>query len=27
VEQRYMKFRRMGNFFAAPTGRTLVAGD
>src|SRR5690242_4172548 len=27
VEQRYQKFRRMGNFFAAPTGRTLVAGD
>src|SRR5579863_4903330 len=27
VEQRYMKFRRMGNFFAAPAGRTLVAGD
>jgi acetyl-CoA carboxylase carboxyl transferase subunit alpha len=27
VEQRYMKFRRMGNFFVAPTGRTLVAGD
>ena len=27
VEQRYRKFRRMGNFFAAPAGRTLVAGD
>jgi acetyl-CoA carboxylase carboxyl transferase subunit alpha len=27
VEQRYMKFRRMGNFFAVPSGRTLVAGD
>jgi acetyl-CoA carboxylase carboxyl transferase subunit alpha len=27
VEQRYQKFRRMGNFFTAPTGRTLVAGD
>ena len=27
VEQRYMKFRRMGNFFATPAGRTLVAGD
>jgi acetyl-CoA carboxylase carboxyl transferase subunit alpha len=28
VEQRYNKFRRMGNFFAAPAGgRTLVAGD
>lgn len=27
VEQRYKKFRRMGNFFTAPTGRTLVAGD
>ena len=27
VEQRYKKFRRMGNFFAAPAGRTLVAGD
>jgi acetyl-CoA carboxylase carboxyl transferase subunit alpha len=27
VEQRYRKFRRMGNFFAAPASRTLVAGD
>jgi acetyl-CoA carboxylase carboxyl transferase subunit alpha len=27
VEQRYRKFRRMGNFFAAPAGRSLVAGD
>src|SRR5579862_667051 len=27
VEQRYRKFRRMGNFFAAPSGRTLGAGD
>jgi acetyl-CoA carboxylase carboxyl transferase subunit alpha len=27
VEQRYMKFRRMGNFFGAPAGRSLVAGD
>ena len=26
VQQRYMKFRRMGNFFA-PAGRTLKAGD
>ena len=27
VEQRYKKFRRMGNFFGAPAGRSLVAGD
>jgi acetyl-CoA carboxylase carboxyl transferase subunit alpha len=27
VEQRYMKFRRMGNFFSARASRTLVAGD
>jgi acetyl-CoA carboxylase carboxyl transferase subunit alpha len=27
VQQRYMKFRRMGNFFSAPVGRVLVAGD
>ncbi len=27
VEQRYMKFRRMGNFFGAPAGRSRVAGD
>lgn len=27
VEQRYKKFRRMGNFFTTHAGRTLVAGD
>ena len=28
VEQRYKKFRRMGNFFGVPAGRSsLVAGD
>src|ERR1700694_4641051 len=27
VQQRYMKFRRMGNFFSAPAGRILVASD
>jgi acetyl-CoA carboxylase carboxyl transferase subunit alpha len=27
IEQRYRKFRRMGNFFAAPAGRMLGAGD
>jgi acetyl-CoA carboxylase carboxyl transferase subunit alpha len=27
VEQRYKKFRHMGNFFGAPAGRSLVAGD
>jgi acetyl-CoA carboxylase carboxyl transferase subunit alpha len=27
VEQRYKKFRRMGIFFGAPAGRSLVAGD
>jgi len=27
VEQRYKKFRRMGNFFTTHAGKTLVAGD
>ena len=27
VEQRYKKFRRMGNFFTTHAGQTLVAGD
>ena len=27
VEQRYKKFRRMGNFFTTHAGHTLVAGD
>jgi len=27
VQQRYMKFRRMGNFFEGRSSRTLVAGD
>jgi len=27
IEQRYKKFRRMGNFFTTHAGRSLVAGD
>jgi acetyl-CoA carboxylase carboxyl transferase subunit alpha len=27
VQQRYMKFRQMGNFFSAPAGRIPVASD